>query len=268
MPKQELLELVDDRLLGVAQENQIEILYACESGSRAWGFPSPDSDYDIRFIYAHPVEWYLSIEEGRDVIDKPIERHALGEIDMGGWDIRKTLRLAGKSNPVIWEWLQSPIVYQKLTEDIVTNIRDGIASCYSPIAACHHYLAICRGTMERELSGTEVKIKKYFYMLRPILAASWIERFKTVPPMEFEPLRAMLDGRGIINSTIDELLERKRNTDERVPILRVKAIDEFLGSELSRLTDAASRPPAALRSGDTLDRLLRNLIGYKSPGAL
>jgi predicted nucleotidyltransferase len=196
------------------------------------------------------------------VIDRPIERHALGEIDMGGWDIRKTLRLALKSNPVIWEWLQSPIVYQKISEDIATTLRDGIASCYSPVAACHHYLAICRGTMERELGGTEVKIKKYFYMLRPILAASWIERFKTVPPMEFEPLRAMLDGRNEINSAVEDLLEQKRSTDERVPIPRVKEVDGFLESELSRLTDAASRLPAALRHGNVPDHLLRSLIGF------
>ncbi len=78
-----------------AQEN-VRIVYACESGSRAWGFPSSDSDYDVRFIYLHPLEWYLSIEKRRDVIERPIT----GVLDVNGWDLRKALQLFRKSNPL------------------------------------------------------------------------------------------------------------------------------------------------------------------------
>jgi uncharacterized protein len=108
----EARNLIEARLANLATEHQINIIYACESGSRAWGFPSPDSDYDVRFIYTHPWPWYLSLEEGADVIDLPLEDSPVGVLDIGGWDLRKTLRLMRKSNPVIWEWLQSPMGYQ------------------------------------------------------------------------------------------------------------------------------------------------------------
>jgi len=259
-----VLNLITDRLNSIAKRENITILYACESGSRAWGFPSPDSDYDIRIIYSHPIEWYLSVEEGRDVIDEPIEKHILGEIDLGGWDIRKTLRLAKKSNPVIWEWLQSPIIYHGQDEDTVQTVRDGIKSCFSPISVCHHYLSICRGSMARELTGDTVKIKKYFYMLRPILAASWVERYKEVPPMEFQPLLRMLDDNAGIRVKVNELLERKQHTDERIPISREPQIDVYLESELQRLTEVASRLPTAHSNTNAIDILFRESLGFSA----
>jgi len=252
--------LARERLEGVAASERVRIVYACESGSRAWGFPSPDSDYDIRFIYAHDPEWYLSVEEGRDVFEAPIERHELGEIDLGGWDLRKTLRLARKSNPVIWEWLQSPILYQEASARTASDFRAAIDPCFSPIAACHHYLSMCRGTMERELTGPEAKIKKYFYMLRPLLAAAWIERYGGVPPMEFEPLLSLLGDP--LNAQVRELLDRKVKSDERIPIPRLPIIDAFLERELARLTAAAATLPSGKADIEALDGLLRNLSGF------
>ena len=257
----QVASLIQNRLQSSAQEGGVRILYAGESGSRAWGFPSPDSDYDIRFIYAHPIDWYLSVDESRDVIERPIERHELGEIDLGAWDLRKTLRLVKKSNPVIWEWLQSPIVYHQDTSDIIGTLRQGIDPFFSPISACHHYLSICRGTMERELQGQTVKIKKYFYMLRPILAAAWIERYKTVPPMEFAPLMQLLVNQSEVRSKVDELLARKHHTDERIPIERESVLDVYLESEIDRLKESASLLPATKLDGDELDFLFRKLLG-------
>ena len=72
-----------NRLQELEAENNVKILYACESGSRAWGFPSATSDYDVRFIYLRPVEWYLSIEQKRDVIEYPVEN----DLDISGWDL-------------------------------------------------------------------------------------------------------------------------------------------------------------------------------------
>jgi len=257
-----VFNLILDRLKSLAKGENIRILYACESGSRAWGFPSPDSDYDIRIIYAHPIDWYLSVEESRDVIEQPIEKHILGELDVAGWDIRKTLRLAKKSNPVIWEWLQSPIAYYTQHSNAIREMRDGIESCFSPIAACYHYLSICRGTMDRELGGDAVKIKKYFYMLRPVLAASWIEKNKAIPPMEFQPLLQILDGAPRIRTKIDELLERKQYTDERMPISREPLIDAYLESELKRLTELVARLPGAHPNMSAIDILFRKSLGY------
>lgn len=264
MAQDEVRGLIEARLASISARKDVRLLFACESGSRAWGFPSPDSDYDVRFLYAHPLRWYLSVGEGRDVIETSLEDTPLGLLDLGGWDLRKALRLARKSNPVLWEWLQSPIVYTPLPEQTLSEIRQTLDPFFSPVAACHHYLGLCRGTLARELSGSSVKIKKYFYMLRPILAAAWIERHHAVPPMEFTPLLSLLDDEPDIRAAIHDLLEHKRQTDERIPILRVALIDRFLERELSRLQETAPRLPGATATDiGPLDRLLRKLLGWR-----
>ena len=103
-------EKITKKLSIIEKEYNVKIIYACESGSRAWGFESQDSDYDVRFIYFHDLNWYLSVEDRRDVIEKPAD----GVFDINGWDLRKTLKLLRKSNPPLLEWLQSPIVYNKI----------------------------------------------------------------------------------------------------------------------------------------------------------
>ena len=100
-------QLIHSRLIEIEAKNAIKIVYACESGSRAWGFPSANSDYDVRFIYIRPVDWYLSIYEKRDVIEYPIDE----QLDISGWDLKKALQLLRKTNPPLLEWLGSPIVY-------------------------------------------------------------------------------------------------------------------------------------------------------------
>lgn len=111
---------IDRRLDAIESDNGVRILFAIESGSRAWGFPSPDSDFDIRFIYAHEPEWYLSVLEGRDVLETPLDDLGL---DVSGWDLRKTLRLFLKSNPALYEWLVSPIVYRDMC-GLARELRD------------------------------------------------------------------------------------------------------------------------------------------------
>ena len=254
--------LINARLNAIAKEQQIKILYACESGSRAWGFSSPDSDYDVRFVYVHPVNWYLTLEENRDVIDLPIEDTPVGLLDIGGWDLRKTLRLLSKSNPVIWEWLQSPICYQA-EQQIFREFRNVFDPFYSPITACHHYLSICRNTMDQALTRPSVKIKKYFYMLRPLLAALWIERYRVVPPMELGLLLSVIDDQAEIQKCILNLQERKQHLDEQVPIPRIATIDGFLGSELKRLQETAKLLPVATGDRPSLDRLFQECVGLK-----
>ncbi len=253
--------LIETRMASVASEHQIKIIYACESGSRAWGFPSPDSDYDVRFVYVHPWNWYLTLEEDRDVIDLPLEDSSAGLLDLGGWDLRKTLRLLRKSNPVIWEWLQSPVCYQAEQTQQFRGLRSVFDPFYSPIAACHHYLSLCRNTMNQALSDPNVKIKKYFYMLRPLLAASWIERYHTIPPMELALLLPLLDDQPEIKGCIVDLQERKQHIDEQIPIARIAMIDDFLTTELARLQGSAKMLPTG--NGDTanLDRLFQQCLG-------
>ncbi len=116
----EIRDSVEARLAALEREHEVRVLYAVESGSRAWGFPSPDSDFDIRFIYAHEPEWYLSVLEGRDVLETPLDDLGL---DVSGWDLRKTLRLFLKSNPALYEWLVSPIVYRDMC-GLARELRD------------------------------------------------------------------------------------------------------------------------------------------------
>lgn len=90
-------------------QHNIQILYAVESGSRAWGFASVNSDWDVRYIYVHRPEWYLHIDDKKDNQEEILPN----DIDLAGWELRKALRLFRKSNPPMLEWLDSPIVYRE-----------------------------------------------------------------------------------------------------------------------------------------------------------
>lgn len=207
----------------IEENNNVRIIYACESGSRAWGFPSKDSDYDVRFIYIHPVDWYLSIQEKRDVIEIPVN----DLLDINGWDIRKSLKLLRKSNPPLLEWLESPMVYRE-RYTITQKMRELNCLTFSPLSCLYHYLSIAKGNFRKYLQGDNVRIKKYFYALRPILACKWIEERNTMPPMEFQRLLGMLPPKSILVDEIYNLLERKKSGEELDYGPQIKAINEFL----------------------------------------
>lgn len=222
-----------NRLSSIEQENKVKILFACESGSRAWGFASADSDFDVRFIYARPASWYLSVdlEEKRDVIETPIE----GLWDINGWDLRKSLRLYRKSNPPLLEWLQSPIVYMDQT-GASQKMRDLLSSYYSPVACMYHYLHMARGNYRGYLQEELVRTKKYFYVLRPLLGCRWIERNIGAVPMEFERLVSNTELPTEVVDEISHLIELKRSAEElgkgpRNPVLSAFIESEFLRFE-------------------------------------
>lgn len=223
-------EIINALLSKIEQEEKVFIFYACESGSRAWGFPSLDSDYDVRFLYIHPVEWYLSINEKHEVI----ERSNNGQIDLSGWEIRKAFHLFRKSNPPLLEWLQSPLVYQE-KNNIAQRLRDLLPEFYSPIASLYHYLHMARGNFRDYLKGDQVWTKKYFYMLRPILACKWIERELGPVPMEFEILVERIIEERELKEAIRELLNRKRSGEELSWGPKIPIVSNFLEAELSRL---------------------------------
>ena len=200
-------EIILEKLKAIEHQFDVRMLYACESGSRAWGFASANSDYDVRFIYVHKSDYYLSIDDLRDVIEVPIN----DLLDINGWELRKALRLFRKSNAPLYEWLQSPIVYAA-EPTFVMEMKALMSTYFSLRAGMHHYLSMAKGVFENELSGERVKLKKYFYALRPILAAKWIADMKTIPPMDFESLRVLMPGR--ISTVVDELLSIKVKVDE------------------------------------------------------
>ncbi|MCH1624032.1 nucleotidyltransferase domain-containing protein [Ferdinandcohnia quinoae] len=216
----------------------VKVLYACESGSRAWGFPSKDSDYDVRFIYVHQKEWYLSIDHKRDVIEIPsrdkisIPIHEL--LDVSGWELTKALRLFRKSNPPLLEWLRSNIIYyQSFTT--IDQMRHSAKNIFSPASCIYHYLNMAKGNFRDYLQGNEVKIKKYFYVLRPILAAKWIEKYNTIPPIKFEELVKDIINPGELKDEIATLLERKIAGEELTLEPKIDVINQYLTKEIEHL---------------------------------
>ncbi|HEY0602116.1 MAG TPA: nucleotidyltransferase domain-containing protein [Herpetosiphonaceae bacterium] len=216
----------------IEREEDVRIFYACESGSRAWGFPSADSDYDVRFLYVHPTTWYLSIdvETRRDVIERPIN----DQLDVVGWDLRKALKLFRKSNPPLLEWLNSPIVYAERFE-IADRLRTLLPDYYSPTASFYHYLHMAQGNFRDYLRGETVWIKKYFYVLRPLLAMKWIEAGRGIVPMEFAILVEQMVDQPDVRREIDILLERKKQGQELDREPRIAVISDFIERELERL---------------------------------
>lgn len=247
-------KVVLERLKALEARHSVRIIYACESGSRAWGFPSADSDYDVRFLYLHPTDWYLSIHQGRDVIEEPI----VDDFDINGWDLRKALGLLHKSNPPLLEWLGSPIVYSETTE-IASNLRAILPEYYSPGNCFTHYLHMASGNLREYLKGETVRTKKYFYVLRPVLAMQWIERGLGVVPTDFNILvdRLVTDPR--LLADIQTLLREKRAGVELQSGARIESISAFVEAEIKRLSEIdGTKPERAPISG--LDLVFRQSL--------
>ncbi|MBG9456474.1 hypothetical protein ABE61_21290 [Lysinibacillus sphaericus] len=228
-------EIILSKLKEIEKEYQVKILYAVESGSRAWGFPSKDSDYDVRFIYIHQPQWYLSIDpQGigakRDVIEVPIN----DLLDISGWEITKALRLFRKSNPPLLEWLRSNIVYDQ-QYSFIDNVLLLESEVFYPNSSVYHYLNMAKTNYREYLQGSEVKIKKYFYVLRPILACKWIETNNTVPPIDFQELLNAIISEGPLKTEIEQLLKRKMVGDELNMEPRIESINEYLDKEIEHI---------------------------------
>ena len=216
----------------IEEQHDVKICLAVESGSRAWGFPSKDSDYDVRCIYVHKKDWYLSIDQKRDVIELPINNL----LDINGWELRKALRLFRKSNPPLMEWLHSGIVYYQAFS-LVDKLKSIQNQVFIPQSALYHYLNMAKGNFRDYLRGDHVKIKKYFYVLRQVLACIWIERYNSVPPIEFQTLVEELLEEGQLKEDIHTLLERKISGEELDLEPKLASINDFLEKEIHRLEE-------------------------------
>lgn len=197
---------IQDKLHQIENTEGIKILFACESGSRGWGFPSPDSDYDIRFIYTHPFDKYISVKRPAEQFTFPINN----ELDISGWDLQKTLGLIYKSNSAVFEWLQSPIVYK----DEMAFKEDLLQLCLNyvcPRSIIHHYLGITKGAMTT-INEDKLKLKKLFYILRSLLSARWYADKGTIAPMNIVPLMELFPIN--LKEKITSLIELKASADE------------------------------------------------------
>ena len=234
-----------ENLRAIEARHDVTVLFACESGSRGWGFASPDSDYDVRFIYVNRLPWYLAVTPRRDVIELPIS----GDLDINGWDLRKALGLMRESNPTLLEWLRSPIVYR---DDAVAMPRFRALSeaVFSNARGWHHYASMAKKNFREHLQADEVRYKKYLYVLRPLLAARWIRSQPGVPPMRFADLaQRTLDAvrDAALIEEINALLEVKMRAGEAATSPRWPGIHTFIEAELAA---NAAEPVTPLPSSD------------------
>lgn len=229
-------ELIQEKLREIEQREECRILLAVESGSRAWGFASPDSDYDVRFIYVRPEKAYLRLDRTRDVIEVPIN----DELDINGWDIDKTLRLLHKSNPTVFEWFSSPIIYQ--TSAFADQFRPIMQKYFSSKAGLWHYLHMAEGNYRDYLRGEMVRAKKYFYVLRPILACKWILEKGTPPPMLFTDL-VKSELPDDLSETVYQLLNLKMNSPEIKEIPRIDQLNRYLDAGIVSVKEQIEKLP-------------------------
>ena len=251
-----MLTRIKTTLADIEQQENIRVLFACESGSRAWGFPSANSDYDVRFIYIRTQADYLRLDEPRDVIERPI----VDDLDINGWDLRKTFKLMLKSNPTLMEWLSSPIVYRE-EPAIASKIRQIAPDFYNPTAAHSHYFSMAKTNFRPSLQGPEVSTKKYFYVLRPLLAMMWIESNRGPVPTEFQTMLEQLPLEGSLVAEVERLLELKRAGDELGQGPRIAIISEFLEKELAHRQENPIVLPRQTPDLEKLNRLFLEILG-------
>lgn len=249
-----MIEEIKDQLKKLKEKEGIKILLAVESGSRAWGFPSPDSDYDVRIIYIREREWYLSIDDKKDTID-----YFHGKLlDINGWDIRKTLRLLRKSNATPFEWAQSPIVYEE-KDSFRRNLLDLAEEFFQPIHSLNHYKGIARNSYDKISSSGEIKLKKLFYVIRPILAANWIVTKGSIPPMDIDSLMRIIEDRSIV-SQIEELIKIKETVNEDYTYSIKPEIQRFIEYQFQILEGIDGLEKRAIPQTQILDSFYRSLL--------
>ena len=247
-------EYIIKRLEDIQEENNITILYAFESGSRAWGFPSPNSDFDVRFIYMNRPEWYLSINESRDSIEFIEDKL----FDFNGWDIRKALQLLYSSNVTPFEWMQSGIVYMNRFEFKQEMNRIAI-DYFQPKSAIHHYIGLTNKTFNGSLQSEKVKIKKYFYALRPVLCAKWIKETGSVPPLEFHKLFPVIHNNEVYEK-IMILLEKKKTAKEGELFESDNVLNQFIAENIESCSTYADDLEPERNEPEPLNIFFRNLL--------
>lgn len=249
-----MLSTITAKLREIETTENVRILLAVESGSRAWGFASPDSDYDVRFIYVRPRDEYLRLDPHRDVIELPIN----DLLDINGWDLYKTLQLLHKSNPTLFEWFSSPIIY--LETEFADRFRQIMNTYFSSKRGLYHYLSMAESNYREYLRGDMVKAKKYFYVLRPVLACRWILEKGTPPPMLFSRLAdSQLDP--TLRPEVDRLLDLKMNSPEIKEIPRVEPINDYLDKSILEIRSRIAKLPEEPAPGwDELNTLFLSTV--------
>lgn len=227
-----MTELIKKELSRLEIQHDIKILYAIESGSRAWGFASTDSDWDVRYIYIHRLDWYLKIDDKKDNQEEILPN----DIDLAGWEFKKALRLFRNSNPPMLEWLRSPIVYLQQFS-IADKLRDLTKEYFNPKSCLYHYLHMAENNYNAYLKKDIVRVKKYFYVLRPLLACDWIKKTNTMAPMEFHKLLDSQVTDQSVKTEIQNLLARKMSGEELSEEPRIQILQDFIEQKIQFYND-------------------------------
>jgi predicted nucleotidyltransferase len=248
---------IESKLQRIEREFPITIVYACESGSRAWGFASPDSDFDVRFLFRRPSREYLAVTDGMESVELPLDE----DLDFAGWDVRKAAALLGKSNGALVEWLHSPIVY-RAEPGFLERWRATAREVFSVKPSVDHYRGLAKQMLRVKLVGEEVRPKDYLYALRAILAARWVLDDRGPPPVPFVDLLPVATNE--IRSLLPSLLERKATTAESARPERWEVLDTYLHSSLEEIETAVAHRSSPPPDRAILDRLLRRTL--RGPG--
>lgn len=252
-------EKIKKELKEIESRHNVTILYACETGSRAWGFPSPDSDYDVRMIYMHEPDWYLSLSEKKDTIEFMSDDR---ELDVTGWDLKKCLQLLWKSNGSLLERVQSPIVYLE-THGFISELRQLAARCYSPIATMHHYLGLARNSFEGIDNEASVRLKHLFYALRASMACKWIVDQDIMPPIVFITMLNELSIDNELRNKIKDLINLKANKKESYVHPKEPELNHFIRNQLNVAKDIADTLPGRKEKHVDLDIFFRKVLKTK-----
>lgn len=247
-------------LTGIAESHNVRILCAVEAGSRAWGFASPDSDYDVRFIYVRPLTEYIKTSVPRDTIEV-----CDGDIDASGWDIIKAARLLRKSNPSLMEWLQSPIVYVD-RESLLSRFYAEASMHASARAAVHHYISMAKTNFRAYIQGRErVRLKKYLYAVRPILCARHVLDNSNWPPVEFDDLLKISEAPNyVINATFDLLNLKLAGSSELDESTRMPVLDQYLEDALNNWHHEAQELPSSKFPAQEVDKIICDIVYTES----
>ncbi|MBF1083278.1 MAG: nucleotidyltransferase domain-containing protein [Solobacterium sp.] len=246
-------EIIQKKLEEIEKQEHVKVILAVESGSRAWGFESTDSDYDVRFIYVREQEMYLRLDSIRDVIEWQLDE----VFDISGWDIKKALQLLYKSNPTLFEWINSPIIYKETEEAL--ELRNLAKEYFDVKKSVMHYLNMTSTTFNNYLQDDMVKLKKYFYAIRPILAAKYALENKIQPPVKFSELKeTMLDD--AINDEVNHLLELKINSNEMQYIPVINCLNQYIENNMNEIKNYANSIAESHFEWDRLNQYFLKLV--------
>jgi predicted nucleotidyltransferase len=179
------------------------------------------------------------------------------DLDFAGWDLKKALQLAQKSNPSLHDWLATTDAYFR-HETYYQEFKDLCIKYFDPNAGFLHFWSMATGNFERISDASTLPYKKYFYVLRSLLCARYVRRHLKPAPCLFQDLLDEFYPDGIIREEIDRLLELKKSGTET----QITKRNEILHKEivLGFTTDSVQPPKRPLLPPDELNEFFRRVI--------